>query len=381
MPAGPKNPGTVALMAPTPHDPSRDNGLEHRLEQGRGHGRDPSRDDARQAELRQLTGRLSRRRFLGRSASVGARAIAGSAAARLALPVIGTASTLAAACGGTSAVAPTIVPLFSPDRVLVAGRPQRIPFAIVAPDPEADGSPVALPSDDSALAVTVLHDSETVLETAVSGRVVEHDHVGEPDPNHQHANLFRYYPLRATLPETGIYDLRIAVGDTVAELAIQCFDEAEVAVPLVGDPFPVISTPTVDEPDGVDRLCTRIEPCPFHDISAADVVGTGRPVALLVATPAFCSTAYCGPVLDTLIDESGGHPDVAFVHVEVYANPDEVDGNYLDPGIRLAPAVTALRLGFEPSLFLVAGDGTLVDRIDNVFDRTELGDALSGLVA
>ncbi len=321
---------------------------------------------------------LTRRRFLRRSLHAGSGALAGSTLARLAVPGIGAAGALLAACSADP-VAPTVVPLFSPDRVLVAGRAQRIPFAIVSPDPSLGETEVALPADDGAVDVTISHEGSVVFETSVAGRVVNHDHVGEPDPDHQHANLFRYYPLRATLTEPGIYDLAIGIAGTRSELVVQIFDRSEVGVLANGDPFPAIVTPTFTASDGVDRLCTRFEPCPFHSVSADQVVGSGRAMALLVATPAFCSTAYCGPVLETLIAESTAHPDIEFVHVEVYANPDEVDGNYLDPGIRIAPALIELGLEFEPSLFLVSADGTIVDRIDNVFDQTELAEALHTL--
>lgn len=326
---------------------------------------------------------LSRRRFLGRSFGLGAGAVARSTLLRLGLPTVG-AGTLLAACG-TDPVPPTVVPLFSPDRVLAAGLPQRIPIAIVAADAAGGDGAVVMPNDDDEITVTIRFDGAVVTETSVAGRVVDHDHVGEPDPNHQHAQLFRYYPLRATLPEPGIYDLTIevvdaATGDTAAtELPIQAFDRSQVEVPLVGEPMPAVTTPTFDDSAGVDRLCTRLEPCPFHERSATASLADGRPLALLVATPAFCSTAYCGPVLETVIEESANHPGIDIVHVEVYANTTEVDGNYLDPRIELAPAVAALRLGFEPSLFLVDGDGVLVDRIDNIFDRSELAAALSAL--
>ena len=306
----------------------------------------------------------SRRRFLGELA---------------ALASLPTAAGLVAACGsGAEVVAPTIVPLFSPDRVLVAGRPQRIPLAIVAP---AAGETVALPDDDEAIAITITLDGETIEVAEVGGRVVDHDHGADVDPDHQHADLFRYYPLRATLPEPGIYDLAIVIGAATASVPIQIFDPAETSVPQIGDPFPAVTTPTVDRPGIVDRLCTRFEPCSLHRLDGADLVGAGRPLALLVATPAFCSTAYCGPVLDTLIEATAERTDLDAIHVEVYANTAEVGGNYLDPAIRLVPTVEELGLTFEPSLFLVDGDGVLVDRIDNVFDRSELDEALADLTA
>ncbi len=339
----------------------------------------------------------TRRRFLGDLASVGARGLAAPTLGRVALsrvaltrvgPAIGVGGLLAA-CGddtpaNTPAVGPTIVPLFAPDRVLVAGRPQRIPLAIVAPatgdgDGDGDGEAIQLPDDDEAITITVTFDGETIDQVAVLGRVVEHDHLADADPDHQHADLFRYYPLRTTLPEPGIYDLSLAIGDAVSEIPIQAFAAEDASLPLVGDPFPVVRTPTATDPLGVDRLCTRFEPCPFHALDAAELIGAGRPLALLVATPAFCSTAYCGPVLETLIEATAGRDDLDVVHVEVYANTDEVGGNIVDPAIRLVSSVQELGLTFEPSLFLIDGAGMVVDRIDNVFDATELLEALEQL--
>ena len=313
---------------------------------------------------------LSRRRFLGQSA---AASLTGGS-------VIAGASALLAACSQQT-TAPIIVPLFSPDRVLAAGRPERIPFAIVTPDPGLGQDNVALPPDEGLVDVTIVFEGETVEETSVAGRVVNHDHVGDADPDHQHANLFRYYPLRTTLDQPGIYDLTIAVEGTKTELVIQLFDPGEVSVPLIGEPFPSVVTPTFADPSAIDRLCTRTVTCPFHELSADQALDEPMPMAVLVATPAFCSTAYCGPVLDTMIDTSAAFPEVNFIHVEVYQNTDEVDGNFADPRIRLAPALLDLGLEFEPSLFLVSADGLLVDRIDNVFDHSELAEALDTLTA
>ncbi|MGH1491283.1 MAG: hypothetical protein ACRBK7_18110 [Acidimicrobiales bacterium] len=318
------------------------------------------------------SGRFSRRRFLSRSAAYGSGATLG-------LPVLGAAATLLAACSNDEAAAPILVPMFANDRVLVSGRMQRITFGVAASNPSLDQSQVALPPDDDILDVIILRDGEVAYETTVAGHVVDHDHVGNPDPDHQHANIFRYYPLRAELPEPGIYDLAITIEGHDLQLPIQMFDPDDTSLPLVGDKFPSVVTPTVDDLAGVDRLCTRIEQCPFHATSAATALAAGRPMALLVATPAVCQTAYCGPVLETLIAQSGAFPHIEFIHAEVYANSDEVGGNYLDPDIQVAPALQAIGLEFEPSLFLVGSDGVLVDRLDNLFDSSELADALAAL--
>ncbi len=304
---------------------------------------------------------LSRRRFLF---GVGALGVGGVSLAACS----GSASGV-----GASGDGPQLVNLFSPDHVIAAGREQRIPFAVV----ESTGLGV---NDGAAVPVSVMFDGEVIDELTVVGRVVEHDHVSpETDPNHQHANLLRYYALRASFPQPGVYDLQVDFGsDRVASLPVQAFDPAEVAVAMVGEELPAIITPTADAPEGIRPLCTRApEPCPFHTLSVDEALG--RPLALLVATPALCTTAYCGPVLETLIAEAADFADVTMVHLEVYANAADVGGNYDDPALAVAEPVNQLGLAFEPSLFLVDAAGVIVDRIDNLFDRTELRASLDSL--
>jgi len=77
-------------------------------------------------------------------------------------------------------------------------------------------------------------------------------------------------------------------------------------------------------------------------------------------------------VLDVLLDVAADHPDVRFLHAEVYAHPHQD----LDTK---APVVDELGLTFEPCLVLVGADGRVVDRLDTIYDRVELTDALARL--
>ncbi|MEM8922812.1 MAG: hypothetical protein AAGD35_04860 [Actinomycetota bacterium] len=289
----------------------------------------------------------------------------------------GLAPVAACSTGGNAAPGegPQLVHLYSSDHVIAAGRLQRIPFAVV------DNGELEL-SDDAELPVRLLYEGDTVERLTVVGRVVDHDHPGGDDPDHQHADLLRYFSLRTTLDEVGIYDLEVDFGDAGrAMLPIQTFDPNDVKVVLQGSAMPPIATPTFDRPEGIDPLCTRLEgPCPFHEVDAADVIGSGRPLALLVATPALCQTAYCGPVVETLIKAAPEFDYVTFLHLEFWANGADAEGNYQAEGLELAAPVAELGLTFEPSLFLVGGDGTVVDRIDNIFDPAELRAGLQALV-
>jgi hypothetical protein len=132
-------------------------------------------------------------------------------------------------------------------------------------------------------------------------------------------------------------------------------------------------TPTVTDAHGVDPICTNDPVCDLHDATLADALEEGRPLALLVSTPAFCQFAVCGPVLDVLLGVAGDHPDVRLLHAEVYAHPEEE----LDTK---APIVDALGLTFEPCLLLVDATGTVKERLDTIFDTTEVDEALARLV-
>ncbi len=267
----------------------------------------------------------------------------------------------------------TLVALYNPARVIVAGRPQRIPFGLVD-----QGQPVT--DTGESLSVDVMFDGELIETVVVEGRIVSHDHPdgAEGEPGHEHSDILRYFALRTTLPEVGIYDFVTTVDGEQVSLPVQAFDPEEAQVVLSGEPLPAVITPTVDDPLDVRPLCTlRPDPCAFHDRTAADVLEAGEPMALLIATPALCATSYCGPVLDVLIRTADEFPTVVPIHVEVYANAEDVDFNLLDPEITPVETLGELGLDFEPSLFLVDRDGIVVDRIDNVFDDLELREGLA----
>jgi hypothetical protein len=285
------------------------------------------------------------------------------------------ATGVLASCGeaGGQIMPPQVVSLFSTDHVIAAGMPQRIPFAVV------DIGDLAV-AETAEVPVTVRFGQEVIEHSTVTGRLVEHEDVSGADPDHQHANLLRYYALRTELPQPGIYDVEVDfAGQGVATLPIQAFDPAEISVVLPGQRLPPLATPTTADPEGISPLCTREPACPLHDVAVGSVLEAAEPLALLVATPALCQTAYCGPVLDTLLAQASDFPHITMVHLEVYANAAEVDGNYADPAIEVAAPVIELGLTFEPSLFLVDRSGTVVDRIDNIYDAAELRSALAVL--
>lgn len=177
-----------------------------------------------------------------------------------------------------------------------------------------------------------------------------------------------YYPFYAKIAAAGNYVL-IVSGGPQDGAAFSVLERNQVLVPKTGDSLSSFDTPTFDNALGVDPICTRQpKPCPFHEVTLSAALKLGLPVAYLVGTPSHCSTGTCSPALDGLIEVATRVGNrVAFVHAEVYADK---------AATVIAPAVKALGLTFEPTLFIVDANSKVVQRLDAVFDSLEITEAL-----
>lgn len=277
--------------------------------------------------------------------------------------------TLLAACGGDdgsdagagadgeAAGKANLLALFAPQGVLVTGSEQRTTFALA----DADGIPIRdLPGE---LDFSLRQDGEE-LEVTTVGSQTEGIPTG-------------YYPVRFTVTEPGDYEITTTYdGDELTPRAFVVSPPDEVAIPGPGDMMIPVDTPTAEDDRGVDPICTSVPPCPLHEVTLTEALDEDRPVAFLIATPEFCQTTMCGPVLDVLLAEVDAHPDVRFVHAEVYADPRAVD-NITQATVAEAPVEYALP--FEPALFLANSDGTVSARLDNLYDADELRTELANL--
>jgi hypothetical protein len=148
--------------------------------------------------------------------------------------------------------------------------------------------------------------------------------------------------------------------------------KASPEVPTVGQPAPRAASATTADPLGVNPLCTRDPMCPLHTTSLSSVIGTGKPVAVMFATPALCQTATCGPVLDQLLAIRKSYEErIALVHAEIYRS---------NKGVDVSPTVKAWNLPGEPWLFTINGQGIVTNRLDGAFGRDEMKRALDTLV-
>ena len=286
---------------------------------------------------------------------------------RRGLLLAGAGSLMVAACGGgdeenqatatTSTLVEglTLAPVFFPQQP--AGVPVRLPLAL------ADGQGALLDDPPAQLSVRVGNADAGELGEPV---VVERHDQGVPRA---------YFPLTTTFSEPGNWRIATEVDGVPAQMMVAALPPGEVpAVPVVGEPLISVPTPTVQDALGVDPICTAEPDCPLHAVSLDTAIGGDKAIALLIATPAYCQTAICGPVVDLLVSRAPQFADtVTMIHAEVYVSEEEAGKTTTD-------VVRAYGLAWEPSLFLALPDGTITQRLDYTFDERELDEALSTLV-
>jgi hypothetical protein len=180
-----------------------------------------------------------------------------------------------------------------------------------------------------------------------------------------------YWPFRVDIDKPGIYTL-IVDGGPEEGAAIQVLNATEVLIPLVGSQLPGFDTPTFDDHRGVEPVCTRTpEPCLFHNITLNEALALKKPIAYLVGTPAHCSTGTCSPALEALITVKNSIGDaMTFLHTEIYTD---------DKATTVAPSVIALKMEYEPAIYITDASGIIIERFDAVFDAIEINAAVTTL--
>ena len=183
------------------------------------------------------------------------------------------------------------------------------------------------------------------------------------------------YVADVNLPEDGEWRVGALIkeGDkTTATLLPSAVAGQYKTIPRVGERPPRIHTPTEDSVGGdLSKLTTRIPPEKMNDVDFADALGK-KPIVLLFATPQFCQSRVCGPVVDIAAQvqrDFGSKAD--FIHMEIY------NDNNPSKGVR--PQVRAFGLPSEPWLFVIDRKGMIRTEIEGAFDLKELTDAVKGV--
>ena len=187
------------------------------------------------------------------------------------------------------------------------------------------------------------------------------------------------YSIQANFDQAGSWGLQVAVagpdGSTRYGQAVFQVKENS-ATPAIGSSAPLSKSKTIRDVTKLSEITTARPPDPeLYSLTIAEAVARGLPLVVVFATPAFCQTATCGPQVQVVEGIKDRYRDRAnFIHVEIFDNPQEVQGDLSEA--RNAPAVMEWGLPTEPWTFIVDSSGRIASKFEAFTTEEEIEEEL-----
>jgi len=234
-----------------------------------------------------------------------------------------------------------------------------------------------------AVRVYAIHDGDARLTAETPARyhrleVVEQGkrvHIHPDGSRHVHGeatDVQGIYVAQVTFPRSGTWGLEILaqLGDgTVESAQLSVSVLAASLTPMAGTPAPRSRNLIASDVSELKQIDSSEPPDPrLHQTRIADAIAQGKPQVIVFATPKYCTSRVCGPVVDvvrTLIPTYGDR--VVFIHQEIW------DAGSLQ---KFSPTVEEWNLRSEPWIFVVDGGGMVRARFEGLTTRRELEAAL-----
>jgi len=148
------------------------------------------------------------------------------------------------------------------------------------------------------------------------------------------------------------------------------------ASPMVGSRAFPSRTPTLASTHGrIAALTTRVPPDrALLRHSIAESLAAHKPFVVTFATPRYCESRTCGPVVDVVdqVRKRYTRAQIRFIHVEIYEDNNPRKG--------VNRWVREWHLPGEPWTFLVGRDGRIKAKFQGSVSTRELGDAIRRLL-
>jgi hypothetical protein len=183
---------------------------------------------------------------------------------------------------------------------------------------------------------------------------------------------------QATFPETGQWGAQVTLdaGDGAPKMARMNFQVLpKFSAPGYDEPAPRSASLTDRDVNGdTSHICSNTPPCSLHTMSIAGALEPGqKPLVVLFATPALCTSATCAPELEAVLQLGSRYAEQAnFVHIEIYQYPFD--------GTRTASTVDEWSLPSDPWTFVVDKTGIVRDRFEGAAPVEELEPSLKSVL-
>ena len=189
------------------------------------------------------------------------------------------------------------------------------------------------------------------------------------------------YVTQVNFDAAGRWGVEVAVtvnGRELDPIPFQFDVLEESPEPAIGDPAPPSRQLTLADAD-IAEIDSSFPARPhMHDITVADAIAKGKPVVVAFATPAFCESRTCGPVMDTVMDPlyEKYNGQATFIHIEPYKLRE------LREGIARVPveAMEEWKLATEPWVFVIDKQGKIAGKFEGIVALDEVESVLRQLL-
>ena len=191
------------------------------------------------------------------------------------------------------------------------------------------------------------------------------------------------YVANVEFTRAGDWGVRIAVstpGRTYDEFPFRFTVRERSEEPMLGDPAPPSLQATLATEPMIEEIDSSSPPRPeMHNLTIADAVMSGKPSIITFATPAFCHSRLCAPVMDTIMDPLAARfgNDAAFIHIEPYVLRD-LRAGFVENAV---PATREWKLQSEPWIFVVDRAGRIAAKFEGIVAPDEVEAALQRALA
>jgi len=180
-----------------------------------------------------------------------------------------------------------------------------------------------------------------------------------------------FYPTIKTAGNYGIKaDMILSNGEAAeAQFAVAIGEKA--IAPAVGDAGIPSESRTAFDTDTIKEISSDFQnPDPdLYTLTLAQALANSRPTVISFSTPAYCKTAFCAPVLETVKQVKAKHAEYDFIHIEIFDDFQELTTHQ---------TIKDWQLQSEPWTYVLDANGIVTGRFGGPVSVSELETHLGG---
>ena len=196
------------------------------------------------------------------------------------------------------------------------------------------------------------------------------------------------YTAMINFDEPGYWQMDIYIDDRnqlIPSRLIEWVDR-NAMIPDVGSIPPKSLSKTFSDSTDIADITTAANPdTSLYDITVRKALSNQKPSVIAFASPAFCTSPTCGPQVEALSQLKNSYDyDLNFIHVEIYDNPQDIQGDF--DVAEVAPAVKEWKLDTLPGwkneswTFVLDRNGQIRHRFEGFVSSLELEQAVDSVI-